>query len=1083
MAVVFGGTGKYIRRTTGLPASTSITVCAWMYIDSLRASQYQYWLCVENATTNATKYLVQGYSNAARWDIVNTDVNVGTSTEPPTGAWIFSAMSCAGTGSTDAKGYFRRIGDTALTTGSAPGTSFTPAMVMLGNDSYDEWTNTRFGPAYIFNRALSPFEIAALSFNAYAIPAGLVAGVRLAHPGDIYDIRDGTPWTVGGTLTQGGYPPIIVRPWIIPFVPAAGAQTITPAGIASAEAFGTAVLQPGTVTVTPTGIAGGEAFGTATVSTTAAGQTISPTGIASAEAFGTATIVPGTATVTPTGIASAFVTGTTELLMAACIGGVLTVDSTNGRYFRNSAGTLLLAGFHTWYVSAQDGGPSDPPPALDYDAWLNYVAARGCNWFKFWFLESSREWPDATGQYFAPHPWPRTGPSNAADGKLRFDLSQHNQDYFDRLRARVIEAGNRGMYVTVQLFQGWMVENKTYTTGYPWTYHPMQAGNNINSIDGDTDNDGDGLETRVTTFTAVYDIQKAYVEYVLDTLNDLDNVLYEISNEDNPSSEAWQKALIDHIHSYESSLAQQHPVGMTKLYRDGTNSQLTSSNAEWLSLDDTTASPDQADGSFVIHFDTDHAGGLVYEHTWIWKAFCHGNNLAFMDEYDGLLYGTDKRSDATNERIRNNLGYALDYAAQLDLANTTPQPSLASTGYCLARMSGTAQLIAYQPGSGSFTVNLTSVSGTFSLEWLRPSTGATQAGSNVSGGAVRTITPPWSGEDVVAFLELTELTITPAGIASSEAFGTASIIVGAVTIAPAGIASAEAFGSGTLVPGAVTVAPSGIASTEVFGTAITQPGGVTVAPTGVASGEAFGVATLAAGAVTIVGAGIATAEAFGTALFQAGASYIAPTGIASAEGYGDATVLPGTVSILLTGIASGETHGETLLATGAVLQPTGIASGEAHGATVVQPGAVSILTSGISTTEAFGTAALLVDLLVTAAGIATGEAFGDALLSVGGAFIQPTGIDSGETFGDLVAMAGAVSILPTGIAGGEAFGTLRLVVAGADQYIDVPSVQDGETFGIATLLMALIAERTLSVRAETRRYVVAAENRTYSVTR
>lgn len=81
---------------------------------------------------------------------------------------------------------------------------------------------------------------------------------------------------------------------------------IAPTGIASAEAFGTAVVSPGAVDIAPTGIASAEAFGIAVVS---ASNTIAPTGIASAEAFGTA-VISATATIAPSGIASAEAFGT-----------------------------------------------------------------------------------------------------------------------------------------------------------------------------------------------------------------------------------------------------------------------------------------------------------------------------------------------------------------------------------------------------------------------------------------------------------------------------------------------------------------------------------------------------------------------------------------------------------------------------------------------------------------------------------------------------------------------------------------------------------------------------------------------------
>ena len=59
---------------------------------------------------------------------------------------------------------------------------------------------------------------------------------------------------------------------------------------------------------------------------------------------------------------------------------------------------------------------------------------------------------DNTLLYFTPFAWPRTGKAMASDGKPQFDLDQFNQAYFDRMRAPVIAARDRGIYVSIMLF-------------------------------------------------------------------------------------------------------------------------------------------------------------------------------------------------------------------------------------------------------------------------------------------------------------------------------------------------------------------------------------------------------------------------------------------------------------------------------------------------------------------------------------------------------------------------------------------------------------------------------------------------------
>lgn len=76
--------------------------------------------------------------------------------------------------------------------------------------------------------------------------------------------------------------------------------TVSPTGIASAEAFGTTTVAT-TLTASPTGISSAEALGSPAISFQ---TTATPTGIGSAEAFGTATASLGVLTTAPTGIGS-----------------------------------------------------------------------------------------------------------------------------------------------------------------------------------------------------------------------------------------------------------------------------------------------------------------------------------------------------------------------------------------------------------------------------------------------------------------------------------------------------------------------------------------------------------------------------------------------------------------------------------------------------------------------------------------------------------------------------------------------------------------------------------------------------------
>lgn len=141
-------------------------------------------------------------------------------------------------------------------------------------------------------------------------------------------------------------------------------------------------------------------------------------------------------------------------------------------------------------------------------------------------------------------------------------------------------------------------------------------------------------------------------------------------------------------------------------------------------------------------------------------------------------------------------------------------------------------------------------------------------------------------------------TVSPSGIASAEAFGTARLnfrIIGQ------GLASGEAFGNAVVTtPQPQTITPSGIVSGEAFGTLTTR---LYLGPSGIATAEAFGAPRLAA----LIGpAGIASAEAFGLTNV-AKEQFITPPGLASGEAFGALTLQIGyPQTITPDGIESGE---------------------------------------------------------------------------------------------------------------------------------------------------------------------------------
>ncbi|MEY4385508.1 MAG: hypothetical protein RLY20_791 [Verrucomicrobiota bacterium] len=418
-------------------------------------------------------------------------------------------------------------------------------------------------------------------------------------------------------------------------------------------------------------------------------------------------------------------------------------------------------------------GTISPPPAFDYDAWLNFLATNHHNFFRLWVQQLPKRnytIQDAGPWYTSPQPWLRTGPGVASDGLPKFDLTKFNQAYFDRLRDRALRAHANGMYVAITLFDGYQIQfDRRADDGFPLT-----GTNNINGV-----NDGGGTNSHTLSANppAVLAVEDAYVRKVIDTVNDLPNVTYEISNESGSYSTAWQQHMIALIQSYETNKPFQHPVGFTYQYAGGADATLYASTADWVSPEERF--PTNGGTRHVLINDTDHSyfwtamksDGAQLNRAFVWKNFCAGNSAMFMDPY--LMPWTSSGNvrnaptgcgagpsctnvDPTWNSIRLNIGYMLDFAnTRLDLARMAPQPSLASTASCLARASATnAEYLVFAPSGGAFTVNLSATTNILNVTWLNPANGNVTNTASVAGGSsAKSFTPPFSGDAVLYLVD------------------------------------------------------------------------------------------------------------------------------------------------------------------------------------------------------------------------------------------------------------------------------------------------------------------------------------------
>ena len=491
--------------------------------------------------------------------------------------------------------------------------------------------------------------------------------------------------------------------------------------------------------------------------------------------------------------------------------GPLTVSTRNPRYFTTTAGdgagrAVYLTGSHIWNNLHDGMGPGAEAPGeperFDYDGYLRFLAERGHNFIRLWRWEQVRS--QAAGGNFhldmTPQPWARPGPGLAKDGKPKFDLERVDPAFYDRLRDRVVKAGDAGIYVGVMFFDGWALHLSPPPDHIEG--HPFHARNNVNGISAESIDDLQvlPLDPRIRAF------QEAYVRQVVDTLHDLPNVLWEVANEscgggsvtqefadflgmpEPPhwgDSTPWQYWVIDTVKGHEADRGYDpHPIGMTMQFpvvdQTRVNEPLLRSAAEWISpgYDDEIftggrhpsapgsppsrwyADPPAADGSKVVISDTDHYAPGGGDARWAWTSFLRGHHPILMDF--GLLGGLQPGGDPDPEAgvppfgfyeaARWAMGDTRRYAERMNLVEMEPRGDLSSTGYALVNP-GEEYLVLEPDGDGrAVTIELTA--GRYSVEWFNIASRSAEAAEAVVVDADRRVelASPWPTDPAVLHL-------------------------------------------------------------------------------------------------------------------------------------------------------------------------------------------------------------------------------------------------------------------------------------------------------------------------------------------
>ena len=213
-------------------------------------------------------------------------------------------------------------------------------------------------------------------------------------------------------------------------------------------------------------------------------------------------------------------------VMVSCLstgrpGPMLSVHPRNPHYLLFRGKPVILIGSTEHYGAVMNLG-------FDYIRYLNELASCGLNvtrTFSGAYVEPAGAFgirrntlaPDSL-RYICP--WSRSLEPGYANGGNRFDLSEWDPAYFERLKDFIREAGRRNIVVELDLFSN-------YYDTVQWKLSPLYIGNNINRI-------GDFLDQREALSLKHQDllsVQENMVRKIVHELKDFDNLYYEICNE------------------------------------------------------------------------------------------------------------------------------------------------------------------------------------------------------------------------------------------------------------------------------------------------------------------------------------------------------------------------------------------------------------------------------------------------------------------------------------------------------------------------------------------------------------------------
>lgn len=150
-------------------------------------------------------------------------------------------------------------------------------------------------------------------------------------------------------------------------------------------------------------------------------------------------------------------------------------------------------------------------------------------------------------------PWIRSNQPGYRGGGNKFDLTQWDDTYFERLKDFIAEAGKRNIVVELDLFSNF------YDT-LQWKLSPLYFTNNVNNLEPIFDH----KEVLSLRHPEILKIQEEMVRKILIECNEYDNLYYEVCNEpyfgDLQALDSWEEHMTNVVAETENELPNKHLI-------------------------------------------------------------------------------------------------------------------------------------------------------------------------------------------------------------------------------------------------------------------------------------------------------------------------------------------------------------------------------------------------------------------------------------------------------------------------------------------------------------------------------------------